>query len=127
MPNPMFRAFDAAAQATKKLAGLTVTYTRGAATVDIVARVGMSKTEIADQDGTSFEIKVRDWIVDAADLVLDAETVTPRRGDTITETVAGMVRVYEVLPVAGEETHRYSDATGKRWRIHTKLKSSEAE
>lgn len=122
----MHRAFDAMAGSTKRLAGVTVTYTQGTGTVSVTARVGITRTEIVDQDSTTMEVQVRDWIIDVADLVISSAAVTPARGDTITETVNGLVNVYAVLPVAGEETHRYSDATGKRWRIHSKLQSSEA-
>ena len=52
----------------------------------------------------------------AADLVLAGVTVTPERGDQITDGGD----VYEVLAPVKEDVYRWADPCGVTFRIHTK-------
>lgn len=127
MASPLQNAMNSAAATTKAVAGVPITYSRGASSVSIaLARKGFAKSMMSDEYGTSFETKIQDWIIDVADLAFASVATEPARGDRIAETVGGLVITYEVLPIAGEETHRYSDACANRWRIHTKVHSMEA-
>ena len=125
MANPFENAANAAAKATKAIFGSTVTYSRGSGSVTLTARAASTRATVADEQGFEFGTVIRDWIIDVADLVIATVAITPRRGDTIAVTAAGKIYTYEVLPVGGEETHRFTDSSSNRWRIHTKLKSSE--
>lgn len=83
-----------------------VTYQRGGDSVSISATRGTSTEEVFDSSGAaSMHTKRTDFIVNAADLILDGETVDPRSGDQIvvgTDTYEVMAladgKVYEELP-----------------------------
>jgi len=94
----------------------SVTYSRGESSVQLQATPGRTEYEIADEYGTTVKAHVTDWIVDAADLVLDGQRVLPEPGDRIT-TADG--RTFEVLPLAGEH-YRFLDPAGTMLRIHTR-------
>lgn len=73
-----------------------VTYKRGGDSVVISATLGTSAEEVYDEAGTSMRTKRSDFIVNAADLILDGEAVTPLSGDQI---IIG-TRTYEVMALA---------------------------
>lgn len=100
-------------------AGRSVTYTRGEDSVAITATVGFTRYETADEYGVVIERVQRDYIVAAADLVLDGVLVLPECGDTIEETSGGATKTYEVVTVGGEKHYRACDPSGTWLRIHT--------
>lgn len=98
----------------------TVTYARGASSLQIVATVGSTTFEV--DDGTVMQRwESRDYLVRAADLVLAGGPIQPQRGDRITD--GGVV--YEVLAPAGQDCWRKSDPYGITLRIHTKHAATE--
>ena len=101
-------------------ASRVVTYARGEQSVEVAATVGKTTFEVDDGYGVLVRHESRDFLVLAADLVLDAEQVLPNRGDRIRETQGSMVYVYEVLAPGKEPCWRYSDPYRKTLRIHTK-------
>ena len=104
----------------------TVTYQRGASTVDVAATVGRTTFEQADEFGGIQRLESRDYLIRTVDLVLDSETVLPTAGDQIRETVGASVFVYEVMAPGSEPPFRYSDPYRKALRIHTKHVATEA-
>lgn len=98
-------------------AAATVVYSRGADSVELAATRGASDVEEVDETGGYLKTEAADWIIRAADLVLDGSAVRPARGDRITH--AG--RVYEVMPFGGEPEWRWADRSQLCMRIHTKL------
>jgi len=104
----------------------TVTYQRGAATVELKAKLGRTQRPTQDQFGVQFTWEARDYIVHAADLVLDGVQVEPQEGDRIVETIGGKAVTFEVLPGPGEPCFRFSDNYRIELRIHTKQIAEEA-
>lgn len=103
----------------------SVTYSRTPYSLTILATVGRTAFEVNDDSGGVVEAwESRDYIVSASDLILNAVTTEPARGDRITEEVGGETRIYEVLAPAGQPVWRWSDARRYRMRIHTKLISN---
>lgn len=98
-----------------------ITYTRGASSVSILATVGRTIFRVDDGFQIFQRIESRDYIVDAADLVLDGSQVLPERGDRIEETANGATYTYEVMAPGGEPHYRWSDREHNTLRIHTKL------
>ena len=98
----------------------TVTYHRGAFSVEIDATVGATRFEVDDGYGTVVEQEIRDYILASSDLVLDGEQVLPQRGDEIREVRGGVTYVYEVMDMGPERPYRFCDPAGKTLRIHTK-------
>lgn len=94
----------------------TVTYRRGGQSVSVAATKGAPITEIDTQLGV-LRIVGTPWIIKASLLVLDSETITPRKNDVIEESNGAR---WQVLPLDGEQEARHSDPFGYAWRIHTK-------
>lgn len=109
-------------------AAQAVTYRRGDATVGLDATIGRTEFEVFDNDLASIvKVESRDFIVAAADLVLEDAAQVPKKGDQIVEVGAdGKTRTYEVMSPAPRTAHwRWSDPYHERMRIHTKLTKQE--
>ncbi len=101
-------------------ASRTVEYRRGASSVTLSATLGASVLRITDGVGMRIERTDRDYIVKAADMLLDGVAVVPQRGDVIWDATDGTTKVYEVGSPPGDPLWRYSDAHGYLMRIHAK-------
>jgi hypothetical protein len=97
-----------------------VTYCRGEELVEVSATVGRTVFETADAYGVAERSESRDFLILAADLVLDGQAVLPERGDRIRETQYGKTFVYEVMAPGREPHYRFSDAYRRTLRVHTK-------
>ena len=99
----------------------TVTYRRGALSVDVQATIGETVFRLSDPLGAEVRHVRRDYLILAEDLVLGGQTVLPERGDRIEKTDSGETHVHEVMgPGSGEPDWRWSDPYRKTLRIHTK-------
>lgn len=98
----------------------TVTYQRGASSVELQATLGETTFEQADEYGIVQKIESRDFLLRTADLVLDSEQTLPKSGDRIRDTQGTQVFVYEVSAPGNEPPFRYSDPYRTALRIHTK-------
>lgn len=125
MPSPVEIAQAAARRAQKTLAGKVVAIKRGADSVNKTAVVGNTRMEVASADGFVVQSKMRDYLIDAVDYDFGAGAVEPAEGDEIREVEGSVTYVYTVLPLGTEKAARWSDLSGKTWRIHTKLTSVE--
>jgi hypothetical protein len=109
----------------KKHATRDVTYRRGAEQVVVKATIGRTLFEQDDGAGVIVRMQVRDYLIDAADLVLAGDVTLPAKGDRIEEIDGGKKHTHEVLPLGGEQHWRYSDPYRRTLRIHTKLIETE--
>ncbi|MBX3382147.1 MAG: hypothetical protein WAZ94_01725 [Phycisphaerales bacterium] len=98
----------------------TVVYQRGAEAKEVLATVGRTEFEQADDAGLIHRVESRDFLVRAADLDLGAGPILPRAGDQVRETVGAQVFVYEVNAPGGQPPFRYSDPYRRVLRVHTK-------
>jgi len=98
-------------------AGRSILYRRGDSAVQVVALVGQTPFRLVDEYGTSIRVVGRDYLIRAADLILDGLAVTPAAGDGIEDGAA----VWVVAgPGGGEPEWRYSDPGGVILRVHVK-------
>ena len=97
-----------------------VTYCRGEQSVEVQATVGRTVFDTADAYGVVERSESRDFLVTAADLVLDGQAVLPERGDRIREAQDGKTYVYEVMAPGKEPHYRFSDVYRRTLRIHTR-------
>lgn len=118
--NPFKAAAAAAYHANRSVAGDTVTYRRGAASMPVTAVVGRYAADVGDGNGLTVRTEVRDYLIAAADLVLGGVPVEPRGGDRIVEGDPAAGTVFEVMDLAGEGPWRYSDPARTVLRIHTR-------
>ena len=98
----------------------TVVYQRGAEAKEVLATIGRTEFEQADDAGLIHRVESRDFLVRAADLDLGAGPILPRAGDQVRETVGAQVFVYEVNAPGGQPPFRYSDPYRRALRIYTK-------
>lgn len=107
---------------------LAITYTQGVGSVSLTAAWPGIATYVRDaaDPGQSITWAERDYLIPAADLVIDGKAVTPQRGDRISDPnipdpVTGLPTVFELLTPNGEPVWRYSDQHGRTvYRVHTK-------
>lgn len=92
-----------------------VTYERGGDSVQVSATLGTSDEEVYDQSGTSMHAKRTDFLVTAADLILDGELTTPLSGDRI---IHGG-KIYEVMALS-DGRHYVAFPGDVTLRIHAK-------
>ena len=111
----------------------TVTYQRGADSVEVRATIGKSEGETAKEYGFRERWESKDFLISADALILSAVVVTPAENDRIIETiadedgVAAFIVTHEVLPPSADEpAWRYSDEHRLTLRLHTKQISREA-
>lgn len=103
----------------------TVTYQRGADSVEVAATLGRTVFEQADDSGFIRKVESRDFLVRRTDLVLAGTETLPKAGDRIRETDGALTQVYEVMAPGGEPPFRFSDPYRKVLRIHTKHVATE--
>ena len=103
----------------------TVTYERGADSVQVQASIGRTEFEQADEFGVIHRIEMRDFLVRTVDLVLNGQATLPQTGDRIRETAGAQTFVYEVMAPGNEPVFRYADAYRNTLRIHTKHVATE--
>jgi len=101
--------------------GTAVTYRRGADSVEVTATIGETPFRIAQGYGAEIVVRMRDYLIEAADLVLDGAEVLPEAGDRIEEVVGDDTYVHEVMgPGNGEPPWRWSGPDRGTLRVHAK-------
>ena len=114
----------------------TVTYLRGAESVDLQATIGRTVFEEADDFGVVHRTETRDYLIRTQDLVLGGQPALPTAGDRIRDMDAGggggggAILLYEVMAPGGagggEPPYRFSDPHRRTLRVHTKFIGTEA-
>lgn len=121
MADLLEQATDWLEEKRKAHASRSVTYERGAESVEALATVGRKSYQVDGGYGAAVWVDSTDFIVAAADLVLAGETVLPQPGDRVRVAEGSTVQVYEVMSPGGEMSHyEPADPYRRAWRIHTK-------
>jgi hypothetical protein len=104
----------------------SVTYQRGAASVEVQATVGRKTYDVAAEYGALVQVDATDFIIAAADLVLGGEQVVPQPGDRVRLTDGAKTEVYEVMgPGPDQACYEPADPYRRAWRVHTKHTATE--
>ena len=102
----------------KLAAAVSVTYARGANSINLTPIVGRTVFASNMDGGARIEFGERDYLIFASDM---ASLGVPAEGDRITEVIDGLTSVFEVVPPAtGEPAWRWSDPGHTTYRIHMK-------
>lgn len=104
----------------KAAAGTTVTYTRAGESAEVVATIGRSEFETANQSGIIERWESRDFLISTEDLPFGI----PLRGDEIIEVRGGDIVSYEVSSPRGVPEWHYGDAFRSIVRVHTTANNS---
>lgn len=121
MANRFDSAIDRLSTRLKGSAGVIVTYCRGDASVELTASVGQTPYEQTDENGIVTRFELRDFLVDASDLVLEGVTILPKPGDQVRQVLGDTTHVYETMSLSGMPCYSSSGPSKERLRIHTKL------
>lgn len=109
------RAVAGFAKTLQQVGGNQVTYARGDYQVTLTATKARVLRSL-DIDNARLEAEEQDWILTAAELALNDETVLPARGDTIEHCG----QTYAVLGGNDTPSWRPHDQYGLMLRVHTK-------
>lgn len=101
-------------------AGVSIAYQRGPNSVSITGTVSQHVYEVVDAEGFGITALSRDYIVQAADLVLSGAEIAPRAGDRITETIRDTSQTFEVMAIGQLKEYEPVDTDGTMLKIHTK-------
>jgi hypothetical protein len=103
----------------KQAAGRDIIYSRGSEAITLTVWIGdnaaFSRTE---EPAATVSWNERDYLFDAADLVMAGQQTTPKKGNRITETIDGQDVAYELRPRDAEPAWRYSDPMRTTIRVH---------
>ena len=111
--------------ALKNHRGLAVSYSRGLSSCELTAVPGRTRMAIQDESGLTLYTQERDWLIQAAELVLDGTAVLPETGDRIRLVVGAQALVYEVQPLDAERPYRLCDDLGRVLRVHVRHVATE--
>lgn len=107
-----------------KAAGLSVTYRRGAVVIELLESegsiwIGDNGFREERNGGPKVVTGERTYLILAS--AISDDFGEPEEGDRITETIGGVVFVFEIAPGNnGEPAARWSDAERTVWRVNTK-------
>lgn len=114
---------DGAAWLTDQLfshAAMSATYSRGGDSVVLNVVRAETSADLNDEFGVNVDVRVADFLIKQADLIILTLTVKPVRGDEVVIVIAGETITYEVLATITEDIYRESDRFGNIHRVHTK-------
>lgn len=118
------RTTDAASRLVERLKGRaaeTVTISDGGYAVELLAIPGETKLQFDEVSGLLIQGEWTDWIIAAADLVLNGRVVEPKRGMRISRVLDSSSLVYEVQSPGTEQAWRWSDTSRRiMLRIHAR-------
>lgn len=123
MPDLLQTACDWLTGALKANASQPVTFRRGSATIPLQATLGSTEWSSEPSDGIVETWESRDFLITAADLVLNGQRIEPVANDRIEQVIGGTTFVYQVLSQSAGQPFAYSDPGRGGMRIHTKLVS----
>lgn len=103
-------------------ASKAVSYAREADSVSLSAtKTGRRDSLLTVPDPIRTQTQEMDWLITAADLVLNGDVAIPKVGDRITETIDGQDFIWQVLATDSEACWRWADRNNSVYRVHTKL------
>lgn len=85
---------------------------------------GSTRAE-AGGSGLIVNVRFRDFLLRASELVLEGAAFRPEKGHVIARPEVGSIAVYEVLPIVGDEVYRPLDPGGEFLRVHTVQRDTE--
>ena len=120
MPDLLKTASDWLTGTLKASVSQPIALRRGSVAIDLSATLGSTEWTSDQLEGISETWESLDFLVEAADVVLDGERIEPRSGDKIEHCTGGTTVLYEVLSQPGVPPFSYSDPNRVGLRIHTK-------
>lgn len=86
------------------------------------ATMGQTRTENDTGDGAIVEGRIVDWLIDAADIVIEGATMKPQPGHAIIDASGDSTVEYIVTELGNEPCCRFMDRRQTKYRIHTTIR-----
>lgn len=99
-----------------------VTYRRGSESVVLTGKAWVGRTvfsRVPRDGGAAVVFGDRDYLIPAADLVVEGKRFEPERGHQVVEVIDGTERTFELISPAGEPAWRWADPGRTFYRVHT--------
>ncbi len=96
---------------------VAVEYRRGTTMLALQATVGFSRFEKVDDAGVHTLTRTRDYIFRSSELTLQ-NPCTPIEGDVIAETIAGELKIFEVIQGGQQGCYRREGLADEAIRVH---------
>ena len=127
MTSAFERALAVGQRAAMKIHSLPLTYTRaGFDAVPLTGSQGKKLFKIQEPGKPIVMVQSVDFLIKAADLVIDDTATEPERYDEISHTIGTQKKTYKVLPMGREiPIFEYTDSGETVFRIHTKFDRQE--
>jgi hypothetical protein len=113
--------FAAADEMFAEAFGVSVEYLVGGEIASTAtAEVSLAKRETRDSYGAVQTIDSRDYLFTNSELTQGGVQIVPESGHRIREVIGGVVRVFEVMEIAGGPCWEAVDPDGRKIIVHTK-------
>ena len=96
----------------------SVVYNRGVESVTVSATIGRTEFDLERDEVVVKQDSAKDFLIAAADLVLDGCQIEPQKGDLVRHVVGGVSKIYKVGEVRGLPAFEPADQYGITLRIH---------
>ncbi len=129
MSNPLQKAIGAFRQGiSKPLAGVAVVVSRGLLSngdlngvTNTTATVGLTQTEDIYEGSFVVTVRLRDYMIDRTEYIVDGSAVEPQEGDVISQLIDGAEVRFQVTPSANGRPFEETERGGRSiFRVHTK-------
>lgn len=104
----------------KQSAGESIIYRRGTDAIELVATIGATEYEADDGYGITVRLTSKDFLFEAAELILGGRVTVPQAGDVIDVQTCGGYERWEVMPITSGGQCYNLDPQGIRLRVHTR-------
>jgi hypothetical protein len=112
-------AIELAYHTARRTNGLSVVYSDGTNSVTLNVIPGETTFERETTPGLYTTTHSQDFLILAAELILDGAVVLPQMGDTVTATIGGSSVTYQVTSPDGDRHYRWSDPYKTVLRVFT--------
>lgn len=120
----MLRAIAGALRTARESAGIDVIVVAGSHRIPVKAIRSDSDVDEVRGDGTVVAAKTVDWVIQAADLVVNGRPARPQRGFQIEQLVGDKTKTFEMMPAdGGDSCYEPVGPQETAFRIHTKFKT----
>lgn len=110
---------DAAAPLHEEFNGVSVTYVRGVSQIpNVTAIADVINYTVEGSDGLTTVVTLRDYTLRLEQLLIGGVCITPRAGDEIIESIAGVDQTFQLVPVGKRPCYELQPG-GFRWTVHT--------
>lgn len=119
MPSALSNAITRLRTSLESRESVQATFSHGGHSVTAAATLARTRLDLETAADVSIQHEMKDFILPAADLVLNGRVTRPQPGMRIACTLAGVAAVFEVANIPGGQCFSWMDHGETMMRIHT--------